>query len=336
MATYRPFDPGIAPLRRPAPKPLKNKFTLGVNVGRQGGPTDQSTYGVNALSPIAPIRNILAPAAPGAINVNTGLGAGYGSGGAFNPGELGASMSEIMADPVYQAALQAKMGSEQSGRSSLRDAIRQAVIKGGWDITGKLTGDLAGYAGDITAADRAAAAANQMSTKAQLDKQLAGGMTDLDYQLAARGMLRSGAVASGGRALNEQYQGASNTAMGDLLDAIRGGVGSYAQLQREEQGKLSGVLSDVASRLAQQKSTAAYYSWLASQGQGQGQQGWTSEPTAYPDMVTYPQMPASLNPANWGQTITAPPMALRRPVARPVARPVINRRPNFSSVLGIR
>ncbi|HSV08534.1 MAG TPA: hypothetical protein VLI07_18605 [Candidatus Binatus sp.] len=235
-------------------------------------------FGSQVDTPMSPVGQTNLGSIPGA-NYNMGNTGGAGAGyAAFNPGtDFNASMSEIQGDPIYQAAIQQMNANIGSGRTSLRDAIRQAVIKGGWDLTGRMSGDLAGYAGDVDPATRAAAAGNQLSTKAQLDLALKRGISNANAGLAARGMLRSGGTETSGQRLNEQYQVQSNTAMGDLVDAIRGGVSNFAGLQREQQSGLNSVMSEVASRLAQSKATAAYYAWLASQG-GQSGGGETVAP----------------------------------------------------------
>jgi hypothetical protein len=166
---------------------------------------------------------------------------------------------------MYRAATEA-YATLQSGRTSLRDQIRNAIIQSGYDIRGTMPSDLGEYGGDIDAATAAAALANPLSGRAQLQQALERGGSDLGYQLAARGTLRSGALAAGQGALQQSYQQQSNQQLQDLLSAIRGGVSGYTDLMNQSLATRNKAWEDVASRLARLQG-ARYAAELAARNQ---------------------------------------------------------------------
>ena len=157
---------------------------------------------------------------------------------------------ELTSDPLYQQVMDSFSGALSGARSSLRDQIRNAVIQSGYDIRNQIPSDLGDYAADIDPATAAAAAGNQLSGRAQLQQALDRGRSNLDYSLAARGVLRSGAEATGQTDLQQQYQTQSNSQMQSLLDAIRGGVGGYTNLVSDQTSARNAALEQIASRLA--------------------------------------------------------------------------------------
>jgi len=249
------------------PVPKKKKPTVLLSHPATG-PQALGDVPTSWTMPKSSLPPITAPTGTSPISVgNTGSSPG-GGGGGWSPGDINSYVGEIEGDPTYKQALANFNLALQTGRNSLRDQIRSAVIQGGWDITGNLTGNLAQYAGDLDAATKAAAASNQLSQRAQLQQQLDRGNSALDYQLAARGAYASGENPVRRGLLQEQYQLATNQGMNDLINAIRGGVSSYADFQANQQGQLQQTRVAVADRLAQlqaQRELAAAYASAASQ-----------------------------------------------------------------------
>jgi len=169
------------------------------------------------------------------------------------PANYTPTLDEVLADPVYQSALNVFNTQQASNRRDLSSLINRLVTQGGYDIRGALQGDptLAGYAGDITDATAAAAAQNPLSDAAQITQAYNRGLENLAYAQAARGTLGSGAQATGATSLLEQSQVANNQRMNALLDAIRSGVGNYTSAQLQGQTGLQQTMADVAARLSQ-------------------------------------------------------------------------------------
>lgn len=163
---------------------------------------------------------------------------------------LDPSEQEILDDPIYQAALGNANYNIDTGRRSLRDQIRQLVINSGYNPT--LSGELAGYAADVDEGTRAAAATNQFSTRAQARAGLSLGQRKLRYSLAARGILGSGALASGQSFLGMSTAAREHQNMLDLLNKITAGAGTYTGLQATERGTLADAMNATAMRLAAQ------------------------------------------------------------------------------------
>lgn len=171
---------------------------------------------------------------------------------AANPFNYGAYLAEIQNDPVYMAALGNLNTSSQNWRRQLQSAIAGAVTQGGWDIRGALEGDpsLQAYAGDVTPEVAAAAAANQLSSRAQLEKQFNQQLAANAYAQAARGTLGSGSQAVAATNITDENVIAQNKARQELLDSLRGNVGSYLGNVAAGQQALDVTRGEVAARLA--------------------------------------------------------------------------------------
>ena len=164
-------------------------------------------------------------------------------------------MSTLTSDPLYIQALGRYNTMLQQGRDTLRNQIRNAVIQSGYipDFSSPQNQDLQGYADDLDAATLATAQGSQTSQKAQLGRQYQQNLTNLDYDLASRGSgsaIHGGANVVGTGLLKDQFDLATNQQMGSLLDALRGNVGGYQNLQSTELGNLTAAQTDVAQRLA--------------------------------------------------------------------------------------
>jgi hypothetical protein len=168
---------------------------------------------------------------------------------AYSPAEL---KNMLMADPTFSAAQQAFQANVAMGRTSLAQAIRAAAVQSGYDLGTNAPQDLWNYVGDIDPATKAAAAANQFSDKAQLQRALAGGMADLTYKMRARGALESGATGATAGALNQQYQQEAYNRTQAMINAIRQGISGYQTMVMSEQDKLNQAMAAVAAYLAGQ------------------------------------------------------------------------------------
>jgi len=162
-------------------------------------------------------------------------------------------INEATTNPQYTSALDAFNASTATSRAGLGAQIANLIIQGGYDLTGKLTGPLQSYAGDITPEVLAAAKGNPLSQAAQIQQAYDQGLQDLTYQQAARGTLGSGAQATGASALLQQSQKANNDAQNQLMTALQGGVSNYENQQTAGQQNLNQILYNVASLLAQQE-----------------------------------------------------------------------------------
>lgn len=173
---------------------------------------------------------------------------------------------QILSDPGSVAA----QGSFDANVSNLalarRDAIQRAIINAGWDPSTGLTGGLASYAGDVDPTTLAAAAANPMSQRSQLQQQLTQANQDMPYDLAASGLDRSGAAAIGQSNLQQQYQTASYQGLQDLLGSITGAANDYAGGFNTAQQQLEAAREAIAARLAQN----AGYSQVTTVDDGSG------------------------------------------------------------------
>lgn len=158
--------------------------------------------------------------------------------------------AEMLADPTYQGVMNAYNKALAAGRASLVGNLNSAVTQAGFDPRAGFTGDLAPYASDITDATIQSALTNPMSARAQLQAQTDTARKLLGYQLAARGVERSGELSTGNTYLNNQYETQSTQQLNNLLNAVRSGVGDYqSQIQSLEANKNNAV-SAIADRIA--------------------------------------------------------------------------------------
>src|SRR5262245_25360553 len=179
-----------------------------------------------------------------AVGANLGAGAftlppppsaSGGLTGQIGSGGLGGSTTVKTVTPmqVYQEDILSNSAAEQgifntqatNLANARQQAILQALVNSGW--TPEMTGALSGYASDVTQSALSQAAANPMSQKAQLDRQLSEAKGNTPYDLAASGAGRSGALAIQLGNLSRQYDTASYAGMQDLLGAITGAVNTY-------------------------------------------------------------------------------------------------------------
>lgn len=197
------------------------------------------TYAPPAAAPAAPAARPFmgaegpAPAAPASV---------------WNPN---AYLDQLRGDPMYGSALETFANALKGARTGLRGSIQEAVIRSGFDPSSKLTGDLAGYAADIDEQTRQSAATNQLSQRALLEQGLARNTKNLSYANAARGGLRSGMTTAGVSRLTRENQIATNDAMNQLGDAIRGGITGFQGVESQLSRQRDDAIEAIASRLAQ-------------------------------------------------------------------------------------
>lgn len=205
---------------------------------------------------IAVKKPVAAPAVPAGSIPPASSFIPASSGGTLpnNPAPMDFSdyINEATTNPQYTSALDAFNASTATSRAGLGAQIANLIIQGGYDLTGKLTGPLQSYAGDITPEVLAAAKANPLSQAATIEQAYQQGLQDLTYSQAARGTLGSGAQATGASALLQQSQKANNDAQNQLMTALQGGVTNYEGSVTAGQQNLNQILYNVASLLAQQ------------------------------------------------------------------------------------
>jgi hypothetical protein len=224
---------------------------------------------IKAIAPTQAQRNVLGPAFGGAggwgvvssggaaTNVNLGYRAPAATGGGGTRvttvrTPMQVYQDEILNDPQSLGAQQAYDATTQQLANTRRAQFHEALISSGYD-PGALPADLADYSGDIDQATRDAAAANQLSGRAQLNKALNQSTSDLPYLLAARGVARSGELPVGQTSLQEQYQAQAQQGLSDLLSTLRGYGSDYASQFNQAGMSLNSIREAVAQRLAQQK-----------------------------------------------------------------------------------
>jgi hypothetical protein len=151
-------------------------------------------------------------------------------------------------DPIYGAtrgSLEAEAG---TGARGLQSLVRNAVINFG--AAPKDWVSQSGY-GNVDAATAEAAAnrvANPYSVMSQLADVRERGSTDLAAALAARGMLSSGSYTGGENMLRNAYDQNTSEATQQLLGALSGGEGTFANLISDIGGRGLAALGESAGR----------------------------------------------------------------------------------------
>jgi hypothetical protein len=160
----------------------------------------------------------------------------------YNPPDLGGA---IGGDWEYQAALGDINAANAADEAAAGEAIKAMAVGWGGDLSDLVKQGLI----DQKTAD--VAKENQFSQMAELQRNLDIGRGQLQSQLAARGILSSGALAGGESEINRQFQKESTTGLADLIGQIRGTRSQAAQARAERQGGLANVRANVAARLSQ-------------------------------------------------------------------------------------
>lgn len=150
--------------------------------------------------------------------------------------------SLIASDPNLLAGSGDVTAQKSQLEAQRRAVIQQAVIRSGFG-TGAPADAI-----DQTTLD--AAAANQFSTKAELDRAKTRSSSDLDAALAARGILGSGASTGGQQRIQEGYERGTSQATQALLDTISGVESQTAQGKYALQQQIMQLREAAAQRIA--------------------------------------------------------------------------------------
>lgn len=151
----------------------------------------------------------------------------------------------VMGDFETQAAQNAIAAANAADAAGAKASINALAVGWGGDLANMVKSGLI----DQKTAD--AAKANQFSQMANLQHALDQGGGQLQNQLAARGILNSGALSSGNTQLQYQYQGQTQQGLQDLMSKVNEIRHQQASAAADRQGSLAGVYGDVASRLSQ-------------------------------------------------------------------------------------
>src|SRR5215831_17771739 len=215
-------------------KPIDLTTVPGINAGYAGSGWN---YPTSALGPTATVHYSTTPNTPPTIVAPNTTFAGLPAGTPTPPdlqAPIGSTptvdashyMNELTSDPLYQSGLSSYQNQIQANRDALAATLRQSIIQGGWGAGGGPGQvNLSNVGGQnfsdvVDPATQAAAAANQMSDRAQLQRQLTMGLAGVAPQLAARGAARSGATNIMAGNLQNQYDVAANQALNNLSSAI--------------------------------------------------------------------------------------------------------------------
>jgi hypothetical protein len=152
---------------------------------------------------------------------------------------------DIESDWEMQAALADIAGANRADEIGATAAIEALATQWGGDLSGLVK------AGKISQKTAEAAKANEFSTMSQLGRHLSQGLGQGYNQLAARGIISSGAMPGLTGELNRQYQQETTTGLQGLMGEIAGIRNRQASAAAERRGNLQGVRSSIANRLAQ-------------------------------------------------------------------------------------
>jgi hypothetical protein len=203
---------------------------------RPPGPTPQSIWdkasqehGSSGFGNQPDVSNIpLGP--PGSINI---------------PGYFPDLPGAVWGDPEMAAVQGAIAAANAADAAAARQNINAMAVDWGGDLQNLVKTGLI----DQRTAD--AAKANQFSQMADLQHTLEVGQGSLQAQLAARGILNSGALPGGTAQLNRQFQQASTTGLENVMNQISAVRAQQAQAAASRQGNIASAYGDIASRLAQ-------------------------------------------------------------------------------------
>jgi hypothetical protein len=170
----------------------------------------------------------------------------------FAPGELSVGIpgyhpnlpGAVEGDWEMQAALGDIEAANRAEEAAAGEQINALAVGWGGDLQNMVDQGLISQG----AAD--AAKANQFSQMAELGRSLQQGLGRGYSQLAARGILQSGAMPGLTAELNRGYQQQTQTGLQNLMGQIRGIRGQVASSAAQRRQQLQGVRAGVAQRLA--------------------------------------------------------------------------------------
>lgn len=207
----------------------------------------------NYLMPIPKAAPPSAPAAPAALG-----GAVTAVPRSAVPGNYEASLADILGQPLSADARGAYNANLKTWMDSLRSGLGQSIIKAGYDPSTafqKLLADrpdLGEFSNLIDPTAAVAAGQNTLSDRALNEQTYNRGMSNLDYELAARGIEGSGAQATGGNQLTQAKQLQENQTRDALLQTIQSGITGYLGQKTQGYNSLLDTYGQAAQQLAQQ------------------------------------------------------------------------------------
>ena len=221
-----------------------------------GGPMDW----LGALAP-TPV--------PGGAGVGAGGDAGISTGGGttrvWRPGWTPDYSSLMRGDPMYLQYLSDLSSEGVSSSAQRAAAVRKALIAYGLipEVSGLSAEQQGWFGADVDPSTRQAALANTqegLSVEAQLDRTNERSRAGLARNLAARGMLDSGALGVGEGLEAERDKQARYTAANELLDYLGSAYAGFAQSERERQRALYQAQQEAFYRqVAQNPAAPGYY-----------------------------------------------------------------------------
>jgi len=221
--------------------------------------------------PKNPWAGVITPLKPVATNVPRGEAKNetpfVGSGWTPNPTAppltgRERALAAIKGDPEYIGGLSNLNTWLEANRRNMSSSIAQGVIGLGYDprtgdpgSEGAVPGgassgfDLGAYGEVLTPEVLAQAASNPFSMRAQLQQQRVGAMRDLTNELAARGMVRSGAAQTGGNQIRNTYNQQSSQALQQLLGTLQGNLTQSAGAELQQRNDWLAKKAAIAQRL---------------------------------------------------------------------------------------
>jgi hypothetical protein len=193
------------------------------------------------------------PNIPGASAAVDYSGSTVGQQQPVGPSATGASdpyLLDIKSQPDYGTAETAMTNAQDAARTAYQNQVSQALIGYGSYDPSKISGALSQYGGIVDPTTADAASANQFSTTAQLQRQLSQGQAALPYQLAARGVARSGAATQQNSLMNQNYDLQSNQALSSLLSSLSGYGQNYGSALSNSSLAFEQAKRDIAMRLS--------------------------------------------------------------------------------------
>ena len=187
---------------------------------------------------------------------------------------------------------------------NLSSQLRNALYQYGWNPQTMDMSKLGGATPYLSQADIQAAQGNQYSALATIARNQDLAQRSSDAQLAARGLLTSGATTENYRGIAQEAGGQQADAYSNLMNLVNQGVQSRAQTEAQIQDMLQNARAQAAQFVSQtyQPPSALYMdpnylNQLISWAQGQGQQQPTPPPVAPKTVPKAPVRAPAYNPA---------------------------------------
>jgi hypothetical protein len=243
------FRPTVLQQRRFTPAP-----TYGVAAGLGAGtrrpyaaPSVPSGYQGEHWNGPGPLPPGQRPGAPYGNNDNPGgIAAPPPPGSIFIGGRPNRDISgDILSDFEYAATMRDINAANAADEAAAGENINALAVQWGGDLTDLVKQGL------ISQQAANAAKNNQFSQMNELQRMLQTGGGQLVNQLAAAGILNSGALPSGTAELNRQYQKETTTGLAERIGQMRNIQAQKLQARAQRQGMLTNAYASVANRLSQ-------------------------------------------------------------------------------------